>query len=57
MDDDYKWFAIMFIVIVLSIAIATSFKEYNDRVMSQEAIKAGLVQEVVDGQAIWVKND
>lgn len=57
MDDEAKWFFVFMSVFVFSGFAAMSIVAYCNSIESTEAIKAGLVQEVVDGSKVWVKPD
>lgn len=57
-DDGYNIFKIyVFFMLLLMIVggIVAIIEKANESRIESEAIKAGLHQEVVDGQKVWVK--
>lgn len=51
-DNDFKWFALIFIALAAGMAVSLSVKDYAEGKVGEEAIKAGLVQ---DPKGHWVK--
>lgn len=51
-DNDFKWFALIFIALAAGMAISLSVKDYSEGKVGEEAVKAGLVQ---DSKGHWVE--
>jgi len=59
MDDDgykiFKAYAAFMALLLIFGGIITIIEKTNESRIESEAIKAGLHQEVIDGQKVWVK--